>query len=110
MLSASHDNFKKWSCACETGDTDHRKLLETRKLGLHSLQHVGVIFTLFSFLDPQQIHYSSSLEEGKRQILEVCIVVFPSYYELKFLVTAKSVKQMKYTSTFPLRGGGKVRE
>lgn len=42
---------------------DQRILLETHKLGLHSLQHVGVIFTLFGFLDPQHRYITVPLLE-----------------------------------------------
>lgn len=40
-------------------------LLETHKLGLHSLQHVGVIFTLFGLLDPQHRYTVSQFLFGK---------------------------------------------
>lgn len=53
--STPDDNFQKWSCVFETGDTDHRKVFGTRKLGLSSLQHVGVIFTLAHNIDILQL-------------------------------------------------------
>lgn len=94
--STPDDNFQKWSCVFETGDTDHRKVFGTRKLGLGSLQHVGVIFTLTHNIDILQLLLGS-----KKKTVVGCIVVFPSYYERKCVVTAKSKKQMKYAFTFP---------
>lgn len=45
---------------------DRRKLLESRKVGPRSLQHVGVIFTMFSFLDPQHRPITAPLWKRER--------------------------------------------
>lgn len=90
----------------------YRNLLGTCKLGLHSLQHVGIILTLlpffFSFFFCDSLHtvnsYSSFfLEVSKRQ-------KFPLWVQIS---TAKPLRLMKYISAFTWReggGGGKFRE
>lgn len=67
--------------------------METRPLKtVHGLQHVGVIFTLFSFwthdIDAWQLLFGR--EKNTVGKFEMCILVFPSYYELKFLLTANA--------------------
>lgn len=65
---------------------------------------MGVIFTLTPNIDILQLLFGS-----KKKTVVGCIVVFPSYYECKCVVTAKSKKQMNYAFTFPPdeKGNGK---
>lgn len=82
----------------------HRNLLGPCKLGLHNLQHVGTILTLFLssffFVTPLYTVNSHSyfLEESKRQ-------KFPQWLQIS---TAKPLRLMKYISTFPQREGGEI--
>lgn len=74
VLSASHVTFYKKSCEYGTGDD---AIDNCCKLGIQNLEHVGVIFILFTL----QFLFG----KAETQSLEVIMVVFPFLLDLKCL-------------------------